>query len=597
VTGAKPRGGIPTRTAWRLGLAVVALLVLAMLYGLASPGLSGRGELPTNRSLKIGITQEFESLNPVIAQMSATFYLYRMVNRTLVTVDANTEFTAQLAVQMPTLENGLARFVEVDGVRKLEADWEILPAATWGDGVPVTCHDLQLSWEVAQSPHVSIAGAELYREVERIQIDPGNPKRCTFLYNEPKWLFNRQFQFYLLPDHLERRVFEAYGDQPEGYEKHTLYTTNPTNPGLYHGPYLIREVKLGSHVVFERNPTFYGEPAQIDRVVVLLIPNTGTLEANLRSGSIDMVSTLGMSFDQALAFARRVENEGLPFEVLFRPGMVYEHVDLDLDEPTLADVRVRRALVHAIDRQRLTDALFEGEQPPALHFVAPADRWYTDDPDKLVIYEPSRRKAASLLEEAGWTLRNDGFRYDAAGNRLRLRLSTTAGNKMREIVLVYLQDQWRAIGIDARIQTEPARSFFGQTMRRRLFDGAAMYAWTQSPEASPRSTLHSAEIPAEENGWSGQNSPGWANARVDRLIDELEAEFDEDRRLDLIHEIMWHYTSEVPVIPLYYRSITSVTPANMTGYRLTATQVPETNHVEHWNLEPARGAGAGEQQP
>ena len=597
MTGAKPRRGIPTRTAWRLGLAVVALLVLAMLYGLAKPGMTGRGELPTNHGLKIGITQEFESLNPLIAQMSATFYLYSMVNRTLVSIDANTEFTAQLAVQMPTLENGLARLVEVDGVSKLEADWEILPAATWGDGVPVTCHDLEFSWEVAQSPYVSIAGPELYREVEQIRIDPENPKRCTFLYREARWLFNRRFQFYLLPAHLERRVFEAYGDQPEGYEKHTLYTTDPTNPGLYHGPYLIREVKLGSHVVFERNPTFYGEPAHIDRIVVLLIPNTGTLEANLRSGSIDMVSTLGMSFDQALAFARRVENEGLPFEVLFRPGMVYEHVDLDLDEPVLVDVRVRRALVHAIDRQRLTDALFEGEQPPALHFVAPADRWFTDDPERLVIYEPSRRKAASLLEEAGWTLRNDGFRYDAAGNRLRLRLSTTAGNKMREIVLVYLQDQWRAIGIDARIQNEPARSFFGQTMRRRLFDGAAMYAWTQSPEASPRSTLHSAEIPTEENGWSGQNTPGWANARVDRLIDELEAEFDEHRRLDLIHEIMWHYTNDVPVIPLYYRSITSVTPANMTGYLLTATQVPETNHVEDWNLEPARGAGAGERQP
>ena len=597
MSSAKPRSRTPTRAAWRLGLAIVALLVLAMLYGLASPGLSGHGELPTNRSLRIGITQEFESLNPLIAQMSATFYLYSMVNRTLIGLDDNAEFRAQLAVQMPTLENGLARFVEIDGVRKLEADWEILPGATWGDGVPVTCRDLELSWEVAQSPHVSVARVELYREVERIRLDPENPKRCTFVYREPKWAFNRRFQFYLLPAHLERPVFEKYGDQPEGYEKHTLYTTDPTNPGLYHGPYRIREVKLGSHVVFERNPTFYGEPPHIDRIVVVLIPNTGTLEANLRSGSIDMVSTLGMSFDQALAFARRVEAEGLPFNVHFRPGMVYEHIDLDLDEPVLQDVRVRRALVYAIDRQRLTDALFEGEQPPALHFVSPADRWYTEDSEKLVIYEPSRRRAASLLEEAGWTLRDDGFRYDAEGNRLRLRLSTTAGNKMREIVLVYLQDQWRAIGIDARIQNEPARSFFGQATRKRLFDGAAMYAWTQSPESSPRSTLHSADIPAEENGWSGQNSPGWANPRVDRLIEELEAEFDPDRRLDLIHEIMWHYTNDVPVIPLYYRSNTSVTPANMTGYQLTPTQVSATDHVERWNLEPAQGPLAGEARP
>jgi peptide/nickel transport system substrate-binding protein len=588
--------GVQTRRAWRVGFGVVALLVLALLYALARPGL-GERSLPTNQSLRIGITQEFESLNPLIGQMSATFYLYSMVNRTLVGLNDDAQFEAQLAVEMPTLENGLARFVDVDGKRKLEADWEILPEATWGDGVPVTCHDLQLSWEVAQSPYVSIAGVELYREVEKILIDPDDPKRCTFLYSEAKWLFNRRFQFYLLPAHLERAVFEAHGDQPEGYEKHTLYTTDPTNPGLYHGPYRIREIKLGSHVVFERNPTFYGKPAHIEQIVTMLIPNTGTLEANLRSGSIDMVSTLGMSFDQALAFARRVESEDLPFEVNFRPGLVYEHIDLDLDEPVLQDVRVRRALVHAIDRQGLTEALFEGRQPPALHFVAPADPWFTDDPETIVLYEASRRKAARLLDEAGWALGTDGFRYDAQGQRLRLRLSTTAGNKMREIVQVYLQDQWRAIGVDARIQNEPARIFFGQSMRRRSFDGAAMYAWTQSPENPPRTTVHSGDIPTQENGWSGQNSPGWANPEVDRLVDELEAEFDPERRLDLIHRILWYYTSEVPVIPLYYRSNNSVTPSNMTGYHLSATQISATDHVERWNLEAAPAAASGETRP
>jgi peptide/nickel transport system substrate-binding protein len=599
-TGHRRQGG--TRAGrrgrvWAVALGGIALLVLAVLYGLARPGLGNRGHAPTTHSLKVGITQEFESLNPLIMQMLATSYLYRMVNRTLVTIDEDAHYQAQLAVKIPTLENGLARFVDVDGVRKLEADWEILPAATWGDGVPVTCHDLELAWEIAQSPYVSIAGTEIYRQVEVIRIDPANPKRCTFLYRQTKWQFNRIFQFFLLPAHLERPVFEAYGDQPEGYEKHTLYTTDPTNPGLYHGPYRIRDIKLGSHIVFERNPTFYGEPAKIETIVTMLIPNTGTLEANLRSGSIDMVSTLGMSFDQALAFARRVEAADLPFSVNIEPGFVYEHIDLDLDEPALQDVRVRRALVHAIDRKRLTDALFEGQQPPALHFIAPVDPSYTEDPARIVLYPHSRRTAARLLEEAGWSLREDGFRYDAAGNRLRLRLMTTAGNKMREIVQVYLQDQWRAIGVDTRIQNEPARIFFGQTMRRRLFDGAAMYAWTQSPEFSPRTTLHSAEIPSEENGWSGQNTPGWSNPRVDALIEEYEVEFDAGRRLDLLYEIAWHYTDEVPVIPLYYRSNTSVTPANMTGYRLSSHQVSSSDHVERWNLLPVPASGKGGAAP
>jgi peptide/nickel transport system substrate-binding protein len=574
-------------------VAIVSFVAIA-LYALARPGLIGAGEPPTNDQLTIGITQEFEDLNPIVMSMLATTYLYRMVNRTLVALDENTEWQAQLAVEIPTMENGLARFIREDGVDKIEADWQIRQAATWGDGVPVTCHDLQFSWEVALSDFVSVTGIEIYRQVEKIRIDPNDPKRCTFVYREPKFFFNRDvFQFYAVPEHVERPVFEQFGNQPQGYEQNSLYTRDPTNPGLYHGPYRIVDIQLGSHVVFERNPTFYGEPANIERIITVLIPNTGTLEANLRSGTIDMVSVLGMTFDQALAFADRVEADGLPFDVNFKPSLVYEHIDLNLDNPFLQDVNVRRALVHAIDREGLTDALFGGRQPPALHNIAPIDPWYTEDPNQIVTYRHSRRLANRLLEEAGWQMRADGFRYNATGERFRLRLMTTAGNQVRETAQVYLQDQWRSIGIDVRIQNEPARVFFGQTTRRRQFDGAAMYAWISSPESSPRTTLHSTEIPTEANNFSGQNQPGWVNHRVDQLIESLEVEFDPERRLEFIHEILWHYTNEVPVIPLYYRSDVSVTPANLTGYAIPGHQVPESNHIERWRLEPpARLAAA-----
>jgi peptide/nickel transport system substrate-binding protein len=67
-------------------------------------------------------------------------------------------------------------------------------------------------------------------------------------------------------------------------------------------------------------------------------------------------------------------------------------------------------------------------------------------------------------------------------------------------------------------------------------------------------------------------------------------EFDTERRLDLIHAVLHEYTREVPVIPLYYRSEVSVTPANLAGYKLPGHQVAATNHVERWNLL-APGAG------
>ena len=82
-----------------------------------------------------------------------------------------------------------------------------------------------------------------------------------------------------------------------------LHDTDPTNPGLYFGPYRIAQLTPGSLVVLERNPTWWGKPPAFTRVVLSLVENTAAMEADLLAGSIDMISgELGaLSVDQALA--------------------------------------------------------------------------------------------------------------------------------------------------------------------------------------------------------------------------------------------------------------------------------------------------------
>lgn len=277
--------------------------VIALL-GMSLSPLSGQAN-PTNKEIKIGINQEFENLNPIIKQMLATTYISSFVNRRLTVIDENGKWIPQVVVSIPTLENGGAKLITVEKDKKIEAQWEILPNAKWGDGTPVTGHDVAFSWKLATSDNVSVGEKEVYSQVEKITVDPTNPKKFTFLYKEAKWDFNRIGTFDLVPKHLEEPVFTKYGKQKEGYDKNSNYTTKPTTKGLYNGPYRVTEIKLGSHVILERNELFYGTPAKIEKVILKLIPNTGTLEANLRSGTIDMISVLGLSFDQALVFDKK----------------------------------------------------------------------------------------------------------------------------------------------------------------------------------------------------------------------------------------------------------------------------------------------------
>ncbi len=554
------------------------------VFFLAFQPLTSQLKADENKNeLKIGISQEFENLNPLIMTMLATTYIYKMVGRNLITLDADGVYVPQLITQIPTIQNGLAQFIKVDGIKTIKALWEIKQNAKWGDATDVTCKDIWFSWQVGLNPNVSIGEKENYTMIKSIDYKKNEPKKCYFTYQKARWDFNRPATFYIVPAHLEEPIFKKHSKQKEGYEKHSNYTTNPTHAGLYNGPYKITELKLSSHIIVEPNPHFYGTAPKIKKIIIKLIPNTSTLEANLRSGTIDMISVLGLSFDQALAFDKKVKSTNLPYTVHFVPSITYEHIDLNLDNPILKDIRVRKALVHAINRKELTESLFEGKQQPALHNITPLDRWYTDDPNKITLYPHSRRTAKKILEDSGWVLHRDGYRYND-GEKLSLSLMTTAGNKVRELVQVFLKSQWKQVGIDIDIKNEPARVFFGETTRKRKYSAMAMYSWTTSPEESPRSTLHKKSIPSEENGWSGQNYPGWINENVNKLIDQIDVEFNSSKRNKFIHQILKHYTEEVPVIPLYYRSNVSVTPKNLRGYQLTGHQFSSTNHIEEWEL-------------
>ncbi|MFN7729268.1 MAG: peptide ABC transporter substrate-binding protein [Bdellovibrio sp.] len=555
------------------------VLVLGLLL---TSSISARAAV-NNDELKIGITQEFENLNPLIMTMSATSYIYSMVGRSLVTLSPDGKWIPQLAKQIPTIENKKAVFTP--DKKQIIATWEILDNAKWSDGKPLTCADFDFSLQVAASPTVSVGEKETYTQVSKITWDEKTPKVCTFTYGKARWDFNQLAQFRPLPKHLEAAVFAKHKDQKEGYEKNSLYNKAPTTPGLYNGPYKISEVKLGSHVTLIPNEHFYGSAPKIKKIIVKLIPNTATLEANLRSGTIDMVSSLGFSFDQAVAFEKKIKSESLLFNAEFKPSITYEHIDLNLGNPMLKDVRVRKALVYAINREELVKALFDGKQQVAIHNVSPIDPWFTNDPKKITLYPYSKREAGRLLDEAGWKLNtSDGYRYKD-GKKMTMQFMTTAGNKTRETVQTFLQGQWKSVGIEVNIKNEPARVFFADTMKKRDYGAMAMYAWVSSPENSPKSVLHSSNIPSEKNGWSGQNNMAYSNKKVDELIEKIETEFDPKKRTALAQEILKYYTDEVPVIPLYYRSDVAVTPLALKGFRLPGHQFAETNEIENWSVQ------------
>lgn len=534
------------------------------------------------KTLRIGIGQEFDSLNPLSTSMLSALYIYNMVDRNVLSLNHEMKFEPQLVEEIPSLKNKLAEVKTIKGVKKMVSVWNIRANAKWGDGVDVTCADFKFSWTIGRSNLVTVVNRDTYTDIESINCDDKKPKRIEMIHAAIRWDFYKLYQFYILPKHLEEPVYAKYGQEKEGYERNSNYVKNPLNPGLYNGPFLISELKLGSHVMLKRNPNFYGRKPYFDKILVRVISDTAALEANLLSKQVDMVGTVGFNMDQALVLERRSAKENLPFEVRYVSGFAYEHMELNLENPILKSKNVRKALLQAIDRQSMSQALFEGKQIVAPHFLSPRDPWHAKLPKKLQQPMPySKKDAEKLLESEGWKMGEGGYRYKD-GKKLSIVFSTTAANRLRENVQTYIADQWKKVGVEALPKNTIARTFFAELMSHRKFEGAAMFAWTFLPEMPQGRFYHSRSIPSEANGWMGRNYSAYKNTKLDKLLDQLEVEMSESKRQEMVNKVVDIYVNEHITIPLYYRVDISVVPKNLKDYHMAGTQQVETLYVEDW---------------
>jgi peptide/nickel transport system substrate-binding protein len=527
--------------------------------------------------LVIGMNTAPGTLNPFLNSMLAGAFINSMTERPISTYDANWKLACLLCTSLPTVENGQARIVDLPpddkGIVKkgMEIDVELRPM-NWADGTPLTARDFQFTVEVGRHPQSGVPSSEDYRRI--VKFDIKDDRHFTLTKDRVTVDYN-VLEFLPLAAHIEKPIFDA---NPAEYRLRTAYDADPANPGLAFGPYRVVEVVPGSRIALERNPHWTGEAPQFRRLLIKFFENSSALEANLLSGNVDYVpGESGLSFSQSLAFEQR---HGDKYDVVYKPSLTYGHIDVNLDNPLLADIRVRRAILMAIDRKAISDTLFHGKQPVADGDVNPLDPMYSPGA-RHYDYDPDA--ARKLLDEAGFPEVAKGARRNAKGERLSPVLSYASGNRTSDQLAQVIQSELRRVGIELRLKAAPARIYFAELTHRK-FD-LAFYSWVTSPESVPRTTLHSSEVPTTENGWSGQNYPGYRNSEMDKALDAAERELDPARRRTLFADILRLYAEDLPVLPMYFRVDSFVIPKQLEGVVPTGHQGSTSLRIETWRWE------------
>ncbi|MDB5358922.1 MAG: diguanylate phosphodiesterase [Rhodospirillales bacterium] len=557
----------------RTGLTLlIALAAWSSSAGSASAlAASGRDELI------IGMHQAPASLNPIQGSTGARSYLNGLSLRALSGPDKSGRPSCYLCETLPTLENGGARIVDLgDGRQGMEVTFTLKRGLAWADGEPVTSSDALFSWRLARDPLIGAANAETLRHIVDITIV--DPRTFILHIDQIDYGYNRQITFWVLPEHIEGPVLAGLAHRGD-YFSRSAYATVPTEPGLWLGPYRLIGYEPGRSARFERNPHWPGPAAHIPRITVRMIENTAVLEADFMTGTIDYIAgELGLTVDQGLELKGR---RAYSFDFAIQSGLTYTHVDVNLDNPLLADLRIRRALLLAIDRPTITRRLFDGLLPVANGFVAPSDAGY-DPGISPYPYDPVA--AGKLLTEAGFRPGMDGIRVDAKGRRLAFTLATTTGNRVRELIELELQAKWRAVGVQITLANDSATVLLSDRLPRGAFD-LALYSWTSVPENPPTYMLASASIPTAANDFAGGNFPRFSDPETDRLIGALVVELDPDKRKPIWSNIQQVYARELPALPLYFESSVFVMPTWLKGIDPGGHIGTTTQWAEEWRVD------------
>ncbi|MDA0148929.1 peptide ABC transporter substrate-binding protein [Vibrio sp. LaRot3] len=548
---------------------LVALATTAALFSGAS--------LAADDKLTIGISQYPSTLHPVIDSMVAQAYTHGFSLRDTLGYDQKWELVCFLCEEVPTFENGQAEVVDRPNAKEGESAKGVKMTVKfkkdlfWGDGTPITTKDVAFWYKMATSADVQgNAGLSTFQHIEDLKVIDDHT--VEVYVDRVSYKYNAYYVPDVLPSHLEEAIFDA---NPKEYHLKTKYVTEPTNPGLYNGPYKIQNLKQGQFVKLALNPHWKGKQPEFKDITLKTVSDTQALQANLLSGDVDYIpGEMGLSLDQALQFKKKFADK---YIVDIRPAAVYEHLDLQLDNEHLQDVRVRQALLFGLDRELLTEKLFAGQQKVASSSVSPLDASFDASAPN---YPFDQEKAKALLKEAGYELVN-GVQMKN-GKPLELEFMTTSGNKTRELVQQFAQGQWKKIGVKIIINNQTARVYFGTTLTERKHKGLAMFAWGSSPEQLPRTTMHSEYIPTKDNGWSGQNYAGYSNPEMDKVIEQIEAELNVEKRMELWKTFQNIYATELPALPLYYRADSFILPKWLKGVEPTGHQNYSSFWAENW---------------
>ena len=496
--------------------------------------------------VNVGVTDTLGSLNPLqLNGGEINKYATSLMFLPLTELDADLNFQGMVADSVTTEDN--RNFVV-----------HIDDAAKWSDGTPITAEDVAYTALRLASPVINNTAMMYYvfegvgddgfveagaDSVAGIQVI--DEKTVQFTTKEAMSLttFQNSYARYLLT--LPKHIIEKYSEEE-------LASADWFNkPDVISGPFYVTDYDVDHYISYKANPDYWKGAPKIDKLNIKIVDGS-QLYAGLQSGEIDITQhTMSVIPPEDYASVEALDN----VEVIY--GSPVTNQSMFIQTGNIPDVRVRQAMLYAINREQILNELLNGHGEVVDGFLSSASPFF-DSSITPVPYDPE--KAKSLLEEAGW----DGTQT--------LRFYVNSGDSTFVNAATVMVAQWAAVGIKAEIQTVDFAALMSVAGTRDYDILAVQY--TYAP-VDPYPDV--AWLLGGEGSWTG-----YGNAQVDEALRATQLTSDMEETKQLYSTVDKIVQEDVPMISAYIISAQGAVNKRLTG------AVPSVygffNDVNNWDV-------------
>jgi len=515
-------------------LLTAALLTLSLV-----PAASAQDEVV----LRIGLTQDWETLNPISGFAVSEYEIWNIHYATL-TNKAADDFSVipGLAESWTASDDGLTY------------TYTLREGLTWSDGEPLTAEDVAWNINTARDQ----GWDNMYSTVQNLDavaIDDRTVE-ITSSVPDPKL---PTMDVYLVPKHTWESI-------ATDYDAASQFDPGADVPGS--GPFVVTEFNKGQSVVMEANPSYYGWEGQqppYDKIVFQLFENPDAMVAALQQDQLDAIHGFPAASADALMadpdIAVVAGQQGGFDEIAINGGAAEGQ-----PHPALLDVNVRRAIAHGIDRQAgIEDLWFNLASPLEVMSPSADPKWLADIPaEDQYTYDPTL--ANQILDDAGYLdTDGDGIREMPDGtNPIILRHAVNTDSDLAGPIGDLMVGWMADIGIGVELSAYDQDALFGV-----IVDGTYdTFYWGWVPFVDPDPML-SYFTEAELGNYNDAN---WFDPEFDALYTQQNQELDEATRIDLVHQMLTILHDAAVYIPMW------LSP-DLQAYR--------TDTFEGWVQQPA----------